>query len=378
MPCKRVTVVHTVASLMPHSGVTPVILDFMRYRTLAALPSRCVSFDAQGSPPPFAQSSSDDFIAVAMPAHPWSQFSAFGSALEALVGDLRSQGQTVIIHDHGLWLPSNLAASKVAARLQCPYVISPHGMLQPRALAQTSFKKRVAWFAYEKRRLRGADFLHVTSPLEADAVAALLPTNKLVLMPLGIELPAPLEPPQSRRQEIIYLGRLHPLKGISILLQAWQLARQPGWGLQLIGPCDDVYQQQLTQEIANLQIGDTVSFAGPLYGADKDQALLQSAVLVLPSFTENFGMVVVEALAHGLPVITTEGTPWRQITEKACGWVTPPQAQSLADALRSAMNTPMLELGNMGERGRAWMQSSFDLTTLTSKMNQHYLELTSG
>jgi glycosyltransferase involved in cell wall biosynthesis len=379
MPAKAVTVIHTVASLIRNSGVTPVILDYMQQRAQAGLSSRCVYFAQNGETRALRQHLSPEvqaeLIPVSQPTSAWAQYAAFSRALSDAIQELQSKGQTVVVHDHGLWLPSNLAAANVAKHLGCIHVISPHGMLQPKAMTQTSIKKRLAWALYEKRRLLGAAALHVTSDIEAEAVARLLPGMRLLKVPLGIAVPTNLPAVNTRRQNVIYLGRLHPLKGIDMLLEAWQAAKQPGWTLLLVGPCDEPYRQQLQEKIAKLMIDGSVSFTGPLYDAAKEAVLQDGAVLVLPSFTENFGMVVAEALAHALPVITTIATPWDGIVDHACGWVVAPEAAALTEALRSAIHTPMNKLEQMGERGRAWMKTSFDLRELTNRMNEHYLEL---
>jgi glycosyltransferase involved in cell wall biosynthesis len=382
MSAEAVTVVHTVASLTPNSGVTPVIRGYLQDRANAGLSSVCIYFDEPGTTREqishLSEKDRSHLVPVARPAAPWAQYAAFGQILANTLSKLQANGHSVIVHDHGLWLPSNLATSTVARQLDCRYIVSPHGMLQPQAMAYASLKKRLAWLLYEKRRLQKAAALHVTSNIEAQSVARQLPSANLIQVPIGISLPQIPPRDRPRRQDVIYLGRLSPIKGISMLIKAWQLAKQAGWHLRLVGPCDPAYLQQLRDEVAQLNVGDSVSFDGPLYGVDKQTLLLESHVLVLPSFSENFGMVVVEALAHGLPVITTNRTPWLSIPQKGCGWIVQPEASRLAEAIRSAMSTSANDAERMGACGRIWMKEDFDPLILARRMNEHYLELTGG
>ena len=115
--------------------------------------------------------------------------------------------------------------------MQCPYVVSPHGILQPTALKHAGLKKRIAWRLYERRRLQSAQRLHATAPIEQVAINNQLPQARTMLVKLGIDVPVLPPASNTRRQEVLYLGRMHPLKGIDLLLDAWRLTHAEGISL---------------------------------------------------------------------------------------------------------------------------------------------------
>lgn len=369
---RPIAVLHTVGSLIPHSGVTPFIQQSLSFRTHKGWPTGCLYFGGAESLDP---QSVQGLHPLHKPATPWRQFTLFARAARQQVQQWRQQGFTTVIHDHGLWLPSNLASARVARQMKCPYVVSAHGMLQPAALEHAALKKRIAWQLYERRRLLSAQRIHATAPVEQAAIERQLPQARTMLVKLGIDVPT--EPPASRTrsQELIYLGRMHPLKGVDLLVDAWSQARAKGWSLRLVGPCDTAYREHLEQRIRALGLQDSVRLDGPLYGEAKTQALDRAMLLVLPSYSENFGMVVCEALARGLPVITTDSTPWGKLPSRGCGWICAAQADALARTLRQAMAMPPQDLARMGHSGWSWMRESFDQPVVMRDMERHYQEL---
>lgn len=370
MPERLVAVLHTVGSLHPNSGVTPFIRDSLKFRGDQGLPTACLYFIQQTAEA--QDQATQQLHPIIKPPGPWQQYRAFKRATRELVRQWRQQGHHVVIHDHGLWLPSNLASSAAAGQTGCPYIVSPHGMLQPVALSHAGLKKRLAWQLYEHRRLRQACWLHATAPIEAQAIENSMPTARVVQVRLGMETPPRPALPGGRESEALYLGRLHPLKGIDMLLQAWARVRPPGWRLRLVGPCETSYLESLKALINQQGLSTTVTLDGPLYGADKTQAFQRAALFVLPSFSENFGMVVCEALSHGLPVITTDSTPWTDIPERGCGWIAHPTADDIGRCLHAATAMPLEELGRMGLAGWSWMRDNFDLHVVMRDMERHY------
>jgi glycosyltransferase involved in cell wall biosynthesis len=161
---------------------------------------------------------------------------------------------------------------------------------------------------------------------------------------------------------LLYLGRLHPIKGIENLLGACTLLDDHSidWSLTIAGSGDASYTTRLLARLSELglRVGEQpasrhVVMRGEV-SPSETQALFQSAdIVVVPSYTENFGMVVAEALAHGVPVIASTGTPWRRLNEKGCGMCVSNDAQSLATAIEQMSRMPLNE---MGLKGREWMQ----------------------
>jgi glycosyltransferase involved in cell wall biosynthesis len=201
--------------------------------------------------------------------------------------------------------------------------------------------------------------LHATSPAEAEACARRLPRARCAVVPNGVDVPAHVgrvEPNGALR--LLFLGRLDPIKGLENLLSACRLLDESPavpWTLTVAGGGDEAYVARLARLGGDLG-RSRVHFVGELDGAGKRRAFEAADVLLLPSHSESFGIVAAEALAHGVPVIASRGTPWRQLDAAGCGlWVdnSPP---ALAAAIRQARTLPLRE---MGQRGRGWMQERF-------------------
>lgn len=260
----------------------------------------------------------------------------------------------VVLHDHGLWLNTNHAAARVARRLGIPRVVSPRGMLDPWPLAHQRWKKRLAWWLYQRRDLRDAELVVATSPMEAGYIRRLLPGRPVAVVPNAVDLP-PERPRPVREDDIrtaLFLSRLHPKKGLVALLAAWARVRPAGWRLVIAGPDEDGYARTVARRIQALGLGRDVILRGPVAGVEKDALFRAADLFVLPSHAENFGMVVAEALAYGLPVITTRRTPWEDLPAHGCGWWVEDSPDALARALSEACAAADDGRREMGARGR--------------------------
>lgn len=267
-----------------------------------------------------------------------------------------------VVHQHGIWAPFSVTAGRCAKRRGLPLLLSPHGMLEPWAMAHHRWRKWLAMLAYQRRNLESADVLHATSKAEAERFREIGLTAPIAEISLGVD-PIPSEPrnpeaaaaPKERRQ-VLFLSRIHPKKGIDLLLEAWAGLDAPEWELVIAGNDDGGHQAELEALARKLSLGrDRVRFAGPLFGAEKDTAFRRADLFVLPSHSENFGIVVPEALQYGLPVITTTGTPWHALPEEDCGWQIGPTIAALGETLANALALPDEKRRAMGERGRAFV-----------------------
>ena len=269
----------------------------------------------------------------------------FGQAVEDAGADL--------IHDHGLWLPTNHVAAQAARRQGVPFLVSTRGMLEPWARQHSRLKKSVAWWVYQRRDLAGAAALHATALSEAQALRSAGLRAPIAVIPNGVEVPPETvrQPrPTEAPRRALFLSRVHPKKGLPLLLDAWAGVRPAGWELTIAGPDEGGHQAQLEKQAARLGLGE-VSFLGPV-ADDKKWDLYRSADLfVLPTYSENFGVVVAEALAAGVPVLTTTGAPWAELEAHRAGWWVEPAPRPLAEALRAAVGLSDAECTAMGERG---------------------------
>lgn len=218
-----------------------------------------------------------------------------------------------IVHLHGIWPPFYHRFVIAARKRQIPIVWSIHGMLSPWAMKYKRWKKIPAWWLWQKRDLKSAAVLHVTSGREIEWVRAQGFTNRIVNIPLGTKLPDAVPARAHKPKRLLFVGRVSPIKALDNLIRAWDLVRPADWTLRIVGNDERGYQANLVRLVEELKLGARVEFPGPKFGTDLEEEYQNADALVLPSHTENFGAVVADALAWGLPVITSKGTPWREV-----------------------------------------------------------------
>lgn len=276
-----------------------------------------------------------------------------------------------VLHSHGLWLLPNIYPARSARRYGVPLLVSPRGMLGTEALAISRGRKRVVWALEQRRALDTAACFHATAESEAQEIRNAGLTAPIAVIPNGIDIPAGDPVPASRT--ILHLGRLHPKKGIDRLITAWARAaeRHPDWRLRIVGPSEIGCREALERQVKELRV-PRVTFEGPLYGEDKLTAYRQSGLFVLPTLNENFGMVVAEALATGIPAISTKGAPWQGLEFQRCGWWVDHGVGAMEAALDAALALSDAERAAMGARGRIWMANDFGWDGIAMRMAQVY------
>jgi glycosyltransferase involved in cell wall biosynthesis len=297
----------------------------------------------------------------------------FSSALKGALA--RFAETATIIHMHGLWRMPNVYPASAALRARSHLVLSPRGMLGGAALKFSSYKKQLFWTLIQGSAARAAACLHATSRQEYQDIRDFGLEAPIAIIPNGIDVPpaAPKRQPTGERRTLLYLGRLHPKKGLERLLDAWELIEDlhPDWQLDIVGPIDGDYAQMLKGRI-DARANSRVRLAGPLYGEEKMNAYRQADLFVLPTLNENFAMTVAEALAQGTPVISTKGAPWAELANNGCGWWIDHGAEPLAAAMQEAMDMRWERLAAMGEAGRAWMGRDFDWNAVARSMRSVY------
>lgn len=265
--------------------------------------------------------------------------------------------------------------------LRKPVVWSPHGAVQD-AYEWTGSRRRVLKRIWEilcnALISPGMVVTHVISERERGPTQARIPKARAVIVPNGVDIPSAI-PARSWLPEgklrLMYLGRLSPKKGVENLLHAMAQLNAPSVVLSIYGTGDDLYVTKLHDLADSLGLLDkTVFFVGHVDGKRKDQAFYQSDVCIVPSHTECFCMVVAEALAHGVPVVASHGTPWAELEEKQCGLWVENSPESLAQAI---IRIRAMELSEMGQRGRDWMKREFSWDTLAEEMMGIYRSLVS-
>jgi len=262
-----------------------------------------------------------------------------------------------VIHNHGVWMMPNVYAGRACRRYSnCRLVVSPRGMLSRWALSFHPLRKRLFWHAFQRDALGGAACFHATADNEYEDVRRLGFTQPVCVLPNGIDVPPLVRHRPDDRRRLLFLSRVHPKKGVDILLRAWQAIedRFPQWDLDIVGP-DDQYYLPKMQALAARLLLKRVRFGGPLYGEDKLQAYRAADLFVLPTHSENFGLAVAEALAAGTPAIVTVGAPWAQLVSRHAGWWIDIGVDPLIGCFEEALSRSSEQLLRMGEAGREWM-----------------------
>ena len=277
-----------------------------------------------------------------------------------------------ILHGHGIWRVANLfplfTARNGAARIVC----SPRGMLSPWSMQYKTLVKQPFWRLLQKPALQRSHCFHVTAPVEYEDIRRVGLSGPVTIIPNGVDVPdIPVN--NIRRKRVVFLSRIDPKKGLDILLPAWTAIANEftDWDLVIAGPLGDDYARSI-QDLAETLNAPRVQFTGQVLGETKLRLLAEASLFVLPTYSENFGIAVAEALAHGTPVITTTETPWTDLNDRNCGWCITPRQQELEHALRTAMNQPLESLHEMGESGREWMRESYSWDRIAEMMMQTY------
>jgi glycosyltransferase involved in cell wall biosynthesis len=281
-----------------------------------------------------------------------------------------------LLHLHSVFRwPTHMAAG-LARRHTVPYVLAPRGMLVKDLLRRKSMLAKWFWIrCFEKRNLAGASAIHATSVLEAEEIRKFhfnLP--KIFVVPNGIDTDESLlsekEPLSKTPPFILFLGRVNWKKGLDRLIEA--LARVPEARLTVAGNDEEGYQARLEQLARSLGVSERVKFTGPVYEKNKSQLLRSASFLALPSYSENFGNAVLEAMAVGCPVMVTPQVGVAEIVRNAgAGEVVEADPEALAAAIRR-MLFDAEKRSRMGQAGRRLIQEHFRWEKVAVQMTDVY------
>jgi glycosyltransferase involved in cell wall biosynthesis len=252
--------------------------------------------------------------------------------------------QTAVIHIHGLWSLHNHWTIVLARRFEIPYIIHTRGMLMPNALKFKTFKKNIAMSIFQQKDITCADMLIATSTNELQTLRDLGISIPIAVIPNGIELKNNENTYESRisikkgnERTILFLSRIHPIKGLENLLKAWAISIHDGWKLKIAGPDNGGYLKDIFSLINDLNISDSVEYLGEVFHESKERVFNDADLFILPTLSENFGLVVLEALSYGIPVITTHEAPWSDLEKYNCGWWVDTSVNSISKVIKKAI-----------------------------------------
>jgi glycosyltransferase involved in cell wall biosynthesis len=301
---------------------------------------------------------------------PFSWRKSFYNALERLI---RTTEPTVL-YDVGLWLPSNHFAAATARKHRIPFVSSPRGMLSEHALGISKVKKKLAWTMYQRRDAQSASAWHATSQSEANDIRAQGLKQPIAIIPNGVDVPKrkTVASENRRQRTMLFLSRLHPIKGLKDLIEAWARLKPNDWRVIVAGPDESNYRAELEALVGSFELTKQFDFIGPVADNDKWNLYGTAELFVLPSYSESFGQVIGEALASAVPVITTKATPWSDIEAENAGWWINTGVDPLTGALCDAVSRAPAELRAMGERGRELIQRKYSWSRVAKEMKSLY------
>lgn len=286
-----------------------------------------------------------------------------------------------IMHNHSLWMMPNVYPAQAVRGTKCRLILSPRGTVSDWALRRSRWQKRVMWWLCQSRALHDAICFHATSEEECAGIRRLGGRGPVAVIPNGIDIPSPSPrtPDAATRKRLLFLGRIHPTKGVDVLLKSWREVQDkaPDWELHVVGP-DNGGHLKAMRSLAQHLGAERVSFPGPVYGEQRAAAYRKADLFVLPTHSENFGMTVAEALAHGVPAIVSRGAPWSGLEENRCGWWIDIGQGPLTECLREALQVSRDDLHGRGMRGRQWMARDFSWAGVAKMMRETYQWLLGG
>ena len=349
-----------------------------------SLPSLCLGMKAVGvdcevhahwSPNPNDEKLRDAGVPVFLAKKPRGIQSVFSKHLLENV-DLSNS----IVHIQNIWDPSLHWVANACQSKNVSYLVSPRGMLEPWSLDYKKWKKKLALALYQMSDLQKASCIHATAVSEMEHIRNLGIKCPIAVIPNGIKVQDYEEKdytaPKQGKKRMLFLSRIHPVKGIDLLLTAWSLLPKEltdKWELVIAGEGGGDYTLDNLNAMIERQFSSLgVIVVGPQYGADKVRMYQSADVFVLPTHSENFGMVIAEAMCCGVPVITTTGTPWTELRDKNLGWYIDLSVENLKTALLDAMSQSEETLHEMGKRSRQHILQEYSIEAVAGKYKQLY------
>ena len=281
-----------------------------------------------------------------------------------------------VVHCNSCWIPSSAMTERWAQHAGYRVVLTPHGMLEPWIMRKHYLTRKLpALMLYQRKAVAIADMLHATAESEKEHILKLGWNDRITIVPNGIDVDSiQMKKSWLKTGKILFLSRVHPQKGVNYLIEA--VAKLGGnYQCLIAGEGETVYIDELKALAERLGVADRVQFLGGVYGDRKWELFREADVSVLPTYSENFGIVVGEALACGTPVITTKGAPWQDLEEHHCGWWTEVGTEPTLDALRAFADCTVEELEQMGRNGRRLIEEKYSTQAEAEGMLRMYEEM---
>ena len=296
-----------------------------------------------------------------------------------------------VVHINTIWLPQCAWAQLWAEVKGYKCALTVHGMLEPWIVNRNRWKKKLGMIFFQRRQLQTALWQTVTAMEEREHVLQYYSSESITdasklnidVIPIGIDSESIARKCASLKVDgekyILFLSRIHPKKGIEILLEALCRVREKidGYKVKIAGEGDSDYVEKLKNFCSENNLNDIVEFVGGVYGDDKWRLVSNASVLVLPTYSENFGLVVAEAMSASIPVITTDTTPWQILSDTDSGWCVPVGAEQIADALTDFAALSVDDLQQKGRNAFAVISREYSLEMMGEKLMSFYNKMLS-
>lgn len=302
-----------------------------------------------------------------------------------------------LIQMQSIWAKSYHQVAQIARKHNIPYLITPRGMLEPWSLSQKKWKKKIALMLYQMNDLQKAACIFTTAEMEAQHVRELGVKVPMSVIPNGIETDgyACRTSMEGVKKQILFLSRVHVKKGIELLIDAFAHLHKDfsEWSVVIVGNGETDYIESLKQKVKSLKLENCINILPPVFGDAKTKLYQQSSLFCLPSYSENFGMVIAEAMSCGVPTITTNGTPWQLLNgdyttmgasldmlgdDQRTGWCIELSVENLEKTLREAMSIDPVALYKMGQRGSRMINENFNYRSVAKKTRRLYEWIVNG
>lgn len=285
-----------------------------------------------------------------------------------------------VVHVNCCWSPMCSLVTFWAKGQGIKVVYTPHGMLEPWIMKRHYWTRKVpALVLYQRRTIKLADLLHATAESEKGNLMALGWNRRIHIIGNCVNVDdIRMKSSWERRRRILFLSRVHVKKGINFLIEAVAQLKEEmeGYVVKIAGPGEEAYINELKGLAERLGVGDRVEFVGSVFGDAKFDLYRNADLFVLPTHSENFGIVVTEALACGTPVITTKGTPWEELVSWHCGWWTEIGTEATVKALKDFLSMTEKELESMGRNGRRLVEQKYSCQRIAREFMEMYRQVT--
>jgi glycosyltransferase involved in cell wall biosynthesis len=288
-----------------------------------------------------------------------------------------------LIHLHVIWMYPSIASMQVGI----PYITTIHGMLDNWALKNSSFKKWMAAILYEKKALKKASVLQAFTAQEYNDIRNFGVKNPVCIIPNGVDIPTDTdklkrqnpvwnETIQNNKKVLLFLGRIHPKKGLTNLIKAWETVhneqKNNDWVLAIAGWDQGGYEDELKKMVKDAQLGNEIFFLGSQFNLQKELCFAHADAFILPSFSEGLPMAVLEAWAYNLPVLMTRQCNLPKGFESGAALQIDTSTRSIADGLLNLFSASQAQLNAIGNAGNNLVRERFNWERVSSEIFKVY------